>query len=135
MVNNKSRTRSKKKDEEKDRDEFEEKDKDVYEEKDKDGYEEKDKDGYDDYNDRKSLGKIDQMQKEFDLSDLEMEEIDKFIQSLPVDDNIYYVLEELVKTDSLNVRQKVAFAHALGIFREEGNLRSKKAIVIEIPSF
>lgn len=134
MASNKPRTPRKKKEIEKDEIKYK---KEIEKDENKDKKEDEYEDEYEDnnYNDGKSLDKIDQLQKEFDLSDLEMEDINKFIQSLPIDDNLNFVLEELVKTDSLNVRQKVAFAHALGIFRAEGNLRSKKAIVIEIPSF
>jgi hypothetical protein len=32
------------------------------------------------------------------------------------------ILEEMIKNKNLNIRQKVAFAHALGIFRTEESM-------------
>ena len=81
--------------------------------------------------------RIDQIQEEFGMSDSEMDDISKFTSSLSNDIKLPDVLEELIKYESLNIRQKVAFAHMLGIFRAEGNRSpfNNRAIIIEGPEF
>ncbi len=88
-------------------------------------------------NDNNGKSRISQIQKEFNMSDLEMDGISKFTSSLPNDISVPDVLEELIKYEDLNMRQKVAFAHMLGIFRvETGTYRnSRKAVIIEKDDF
>jgi hypothetical protein len=61
------------------------------------------------------------LQKEFHLSDLEVDELTRFLSSTKSSD-MFGIIEEMIKCESLNIRQKVAFAHALGIFRTEGSM-------------
>ena len=63
---------------------------------------------------------MEQIQEEFKMSDFEVDEIYKFISSLKEDMTVLEALEKLIESNNLNVRQKVAFSHVLGIFRVEG---------------
>lgn len=65
--------------------------------------------------------RMQQLQEEFHMSDLEVEGITEFVTSLK-DNNILGVMEEMIKCETLNTRQKAAFAHALGIFRTEESM-------------
>ena len=68
-----------------------------------------------------SQSRMELIQEEFGLSDLEVGEINKFILSTKKNTGILDVLKKLIKCEDLNVRQKVAFAHVMWIFRTEGN--------------
>ena len=59
-----------------------------------------------------------QLQEEFNMSDSEVEGLTKFISSTR-NGSMLEILEEMIHCKTLNIRQKVAFAHALGIFRME----------------
>lgn len=62
------------------------------------------------------------IQKEFDLSDSEVDGIQNFLlrpQLLKKDTTLKDVLEEIIRTDLLNDRQKVAFAYSMGMFKSE----------------
>jgi hypothetical protein len=59
-----------------------------------------------------------QLQEEFNMSDSEVEGLTKFINSTQ-NDAMLETLEEMIHCKTLNIRQKVAFAHLLGIFRME----------------
>jgi len=67
-----------------------------------------------------SKSRMQQIQEEFKMSDLEITEIYTFISTLKNETTILDALEKLVEYDNLNIRQKVAFSHLLGIFRIEG---------------
>jgi len=67
-----------------------------------------------------SKSRMEQIQEEFKMSDFEVDEIYKFISSLKEDMTVLEALEKLIESNNLNVRQKVAFSHVLGIFRVEG---------------
>lgn len=88
-----------------------------------------------DINSNKFQDLISQIREEFGLSDLEIDQLIKFILSLPNDNNVPDVLEELIKCEYLTSRQKVAFSHMLGIFRTENFISNKKIMVIEISEF
>ena len=76
------------------------------------------------------------IQKEFSMSDEEVEGINEFIRAIPSDTGMEGVLEELIISDNLNIRQKVAFSHAIGIFRTEDAMNSVSRIVtINVPKF
>jgi hypothetical protein len=76
--------------------------------------------------------RIGQLQEEFGMSDSEIDEIGKFISSLSKDSDMQHVLEEIIKYENFNIRQKVAFAHILGIFRADAGNRT---ITVEISEF
>ncbi len=80
---------------------------------------------------------VDQIQKELNMSDLEMEGISNFTLSASECIDIPEVLEKLIQDESLNVRQKVALSHTLGMFRtdETNKQDDSSVIVIEIPKF
>ncbi len=80
---------------------------------------------------------VDQIQKEFNMSDLEMEGIANFTISASECIDIPEVLEKLIQDENMNVRQKVALSHTLGMFRTDGTQRQDESgiIVIEIPKF
>jgi hypothetical protein len=76
------------------------------------------------------------IQKEFNMSNAEVEGINEFIRTIQSDTGMEDVLEALITSDSLNVRQKVAFSHAIGIFRTEDAMNSISRIVtINVPKF
>lgn len=68
--------------------------------------------------------RMDQLQEEFHMSAIEVDELTKFIASSQ-NNNMLGILEELIKCESLNTRQKVAFAHAIGIFRTEESMSTR----------
>ncbi len=72
-------------------------------------------------NNNASKSRMEQIQEEFKMTDSEVNEIFKFISSLKEDMTVLEAMEELIESDNLNVRQKVAFSHVLGIFRSEGD--------------
>ena len=80
---------------------------------------------------------VDQMQKELNMSDLEMEGIANFTLSASDCIDIPEVLEKLILDESLNVRQKVALSHTLGMFRTDvvNKQDESSIVVIEIPKF
>jgi uncharacterized membrane protein YdbT with pleckstrin-like domain len=65
--------------------------------------------------------RMDQLQKEFHMSDSDVEGLTVFLTSSKTGD-ILGIMEEMIKCETLNTRQKVAFAHALGIFRSEESM-------------
>lgn len=68
--------------------------------------------------------RMQQLQEEFNMSDSEVEGLTKFITSTQ-NGKILDILEEMIHCKTLNIRQKVAFAHALGIFRMEEAMSSR----------
>lgn len=81
--------------------------------------------------------RMDIMQEEFSMSDLEVSGILEFMHTLPKDMCPKDVLEEMIKSENLNIRQKVAFSHSLGILRAEEYIVGigDRTIVIDIPEF
>jgi len=81
--------------------------------------------------------RIDKLQEEFGMSDIEIDEIRNFISTLPRYIYMSEIIEELVRCDDLDVRQKVIFAHTLGIFRTEKSLvgNSSRTEIKEIAEF
>ncbi len=63
--------------------------------------------------------RMEQLQEEFHMSKSEVDGLAKFISSQPSRIGILEVIERMIKSDDLNIRQKVAFAHIMGIFRAE----------------
>ena len=67
-----------------------------------------------------SKSRMEQIQEEFKMSDSEVDEIYQFMSTLKKDTTFLDTLEKLIESKNLNIRQKVAFSHVLGIFRVEG---------------
>ena len=66
--------------------------------------------------------RIEVIKEEFDLSDSEVEEMEKFLSRPELIDRCATfkdILEDIIKTDILNDRQKVAFAYSIGMFQME----------------
>jgi len=80
---------------------------------------------------------IDKIQKELGMSDLEMEGIANFTLSASECTEIQDVLEKIIQDENLNIRQKVALSHTLGMFRTDRAATQDDcgAIVIEVPKF
>ena len=80
---------------------------------------------------------IDKIQKELGMSDLEMEGIADFTLSASECTEIQDVLEKIIQDENLNIRQKVALSHTLGMFRTDRAATQDDcgAIVIEVPKF
>lgn len=68
--------------------------------------------------------RMQQLQEEFHMSDSEVDGLTKFISSAK-NNAMLDILEEMIHCKTLNIRQKVAFAHALGIFRIEESMSSR----------
>ena len=86
--------------------------------------------------DRVPQSRLTIIKEEFGLSDLEVEGITAFIKTIPRDTEMKDVLEELIKCENLNIRQKVVFSHAIGIFRsEDSNTASSRTITIDVSKF
>ena len=76
------------------------------------------------------------IQKEFSMSNDEVEGINEFIRATPSNTGMEDVLENLITSENLNIRQKVAFSHAIGIFRTEEAMNSSNRIVtVNVPKF
>jgi len=74
------------------------------------------------------------IQEEFSMSNEEVEGINEFIRETPSNTGMEGVLENLITSENLNTRQKVAFSHAIGIFRTEEAMNSGNRIVtINVP--
>jgi hypothetical protein len=65
--------------------------------------------------------RMQQLQEEFHMSNSEVDGLTKFISSAK-NNAMLDILEEMIHCKTLNIRQKVAFAHALGIFRSEESM-------------
>lgn len=65
--------------------------------------------------------KMELLQEEFHMSNAEIEGLIKFIES-SMNNDVLGLLEEMIEYKNLNIRQKVAFAHTLGIFRIEESM-------------
>lgn len=77
----------------------------------------KDKNPYD--------ARIDSLQREFSLSDLEVDEMKKFLGNPAFNKKkatIRDVLDTIIETDKLNVRQKIALSYSIGMFQVERNV-------------
>lgn len=79
---------------------------------------------------------IDEIQEELNLSDLEMEGIANFTKLDGEYFEIEDVLNKIVQDENLNVKQKVALSHTLGMFRVRAVRQEESGvIVIEVPKF
>ena len=65
--------------------------------------------------------KMELLQEEFHMSNSEVDGLTKFIES-SMNNDVLGLLEEMMEYKNLNIRQKVAFAHMLGIFRIEESM-------------
>lgn len=77
----------------------------------------KDKDAYD--------ARIDFLQEEFSLSDSEVSDMKKFLEHPTFDKKkatIRDVLNNIIDTDKLNIRQKIALSYSIGMFQVERNI-------------
>lgn len=77
----------------------------------------KDKNPYD--------ARIDSLQREFSLSDLEVDGMKKFLGNPAFNKKkatIRDVLDTIIETDKLNVRQKIALSYSIGMFQVERNV-------------
>lgn len=77
----------------------------------------KDKNPYD--------ARINLLQKEFSLSNLEIDEMKKFLGSATFTKKkttIKDVLDTIIETDKLNIRQKIALSYSIGMFQVERNI-------------
>lgn len=76
-------------------------------------------------------------QEEFNISDSEVNGIFEFIHTLPRDICPKDMLEEIIKSENLNIRQKVAFSHTLGVLKAEEHIvdTNNRIIVIDVSEF
>ncbi len=77
----------------------------------------KDKGSYD--------ARIDFLRKEFDLSNLEADGMKKFLENPTFNKksaSMKDVLNNIIETDKLNVRQKMALSYSIGMFQVERNM-------------
>lgn len=72
--------------------------------------------------------RIDKLKDEFNFSDSEIDKIKKFLDSTIIEKEISFrdVLDIIIDTDELSIKQKVALSYSIGIFQTERS-------VVQIP--